>query len=91
MNIRPAFLMTKDELATWLSMPKFGGHIVDPRYIQNGPARDAYLEQLRAWAKRHSRRDWPQWLIEFAEITRAQQAGADRRDEPGTVPALAQG
>lgn len=36
---------------TYLTMPKFGGHVIDPSRIDNPPAREEYTELWRRWCE----------------------------------------
>lgn len=101
MKIRPAHSMTGSEMSTWLSLPRYEGHIVDPSHLNpRGPAYDVYLAELRAWCKRVPRTDWPEWLQQFADQARIAKAqagtgagagGPDHGDRLDPVRAVAAG
>lgn len=70
MKIHPAFRMSDTEMQTWTSLPRTSSnHIMDPSYVPPHE-KPKYLEQLRAWCKAHDRRDWPEWLQQYADAHR---------------------
>ena len=51
-------------------MPRFGGHIIDPRFVPE-PHRDAYLAQWGEYLRQTPRNRWEPWMRDLVtEIKR---------------------
>lgn len=78
MKIRAAHLMSEADLAVWLSVPRFEGHIIDPRYLDRSIARDRYIASLGAWCRANSKAVWPDWLTDFATWMKHERSSGRR-------------
>ena len=66
MKVRAAHLMPRADMDVWLSLPRYNGHIIDPRYLDRSIAKDRYVTALGVWCRANPKTDWPDWLIDFA-------------------------